>query len=142
MSDPIHQVGNTPIQLHHKASCHCGAVQLLLTLPHGLVEARRCDCSMCDKRGAIAISVPLENLQVVKGNTLTSYQFNTMTAKHYFCSVCGIYTHHQRRSNPNEYGVNVASLEGVNSHDLVEDLKRQGKSIRYAEGRNHIKDKV
>lgn len=142
MSENIYQVGNIPIQLHHKASCHCGAVQLLITLPDGLVNPTRCDCSICDKRGAIAVSVPLENLQVLKGDTLTLYQFNTMTAKHYFCSVCGIYTHHQRRSNPNEYGVNVATLEGVNSHDLVKDLERQGKTVNCSDGRNHIKDRV
>ena len=43
---------------------------------------------------------------------LTLYQFNTNTARHCFCSRCGIYTHHQRRSNPKEYGVNVLALRG------------------------------
>lgn len=46
------------------------------------------------------------------------YQFNTFTAKHFFCSECGIYTHHQRRSNPSPYGFNVACLEGVNPLEL------------------------
>jgi hypothetical protein len=36
-----------------------------------------------------------------------------MTARHYFCANCGTYTHHQRHSNPNEYGYNVGCLEGV-----------------------------
>jgi hypothetical protein len=40
--------------------------------------------------------------------------FNTFTAKHYFCSNCSIYTHHQRRSSPQQYGCNVGCLEGVN----------------------------
>lgn len=31
---------------------------------------------------------------------------------------CGIYTHHQRRSNPSEYGFNVACLEGVDPYAL------------------------
>ena len=44
---------------------------------------------------------------------LATYRFNTITAEHHFCSVCGIYTHHKRRSNPNELGINVACLEGV-----------------------------
>ena len=44
---------------------------------------------------------------------LALYQWNTRTAKHYFCSVCGIYTHHERRSVPTEYGFNVACIEGV-----------------------------
>ena len=43
---------------------------------------------------------------------LTLYQFGTHTAEHYFCSVCGIYTHHRRRSNPDEIGVNLACLDG------------------------------
>jgi hypothetical protein len=49
---------------------------------------------------------------------LKLYQFNTKTAKHYFCSNCGIYTHHQRRSKPSQYGYNVGCLEGVNPFAL------------------------
>src|SRR5688500_10668280 len=105
----------------HKASCHCKAVLFELYLPNGLENPRRCDCSMCRMRGAIAASVTLENLKILQGeNKLTLYQFNTMTAKHYFCSVCGIYTHHQRRSNPTQFGFNVACLEGVNPFDLAD----------------------
>ena len=105
----------------HKASCHCGAVQLELTLPNGIEDPRRCNCSMCGKRGAIAASVALDGLKIISGaDKLSLYQFNTMTAKHYFCSVCGIYTHHQRRSNPAQFGYNVACLEGINPFDLGE----------------------
>ncbi|MFO7704822.1 MAG: hypothetical protein R6V43_06775 [Halopseudomonas sp.] len=46
------------------------------------------------------------------------YQFGTRTAKHWFCSVCGICTHHQRRSSPGEYGCNVGCLESVNPFDI------------------------
>jgi len=76
---------------------------------------------MCRRRGAIVSPVLLDDIKIVKGkDNLSLYQFNTMTAKHYFCSRCGIYTHHQRRSNPKEYSFNVACLEGVNSYDLGE----------------------
>lgn len=103
----------------HKASCHCGGVEYELDLPNGLADPRRCNCSICSMRGAIAVSVSLDGLRITKGaELLTLYQFNTMTAKHYFCSRCGIYTHHRRRSNPDQYGVNVACLEGVNPYDL------------------------
>ncbi|MCP4503794.1 MAG: GFA family protein [Deltaproteobacteria bacterium] len=98
----------------HKASCHCGSVELELSLPDGLEDPRRCDCSMCRRHGAIVASVPLDGIKIVKGGDSPSvYQFNTMTAKHFFCSKCGIYTHHQRRSNPKQYGFNVACLEGI-----------------------------
>lgn len=65
------------------------------------------------------LAVPLDKLKVVKGeDVLSLYQFGTQTARHWFCSVCGIYTHHRRRSNPNEYGVNLGALEGVNPSDF------------------------
>ena len=117
----IKTVGPTPILRQHKASCQCGAVELLLDLPDGIVDPRRCDCSICRRKGAIVASVPLAGITLIKGHeVLKLYQFNTHTAKHYFCSICGIYTHHQRRSNPEQYGYNVACLEGVNPFDLGE----------------------
>ena len=123
------------IQPIHKASCHCGAVQFELSLPNGLVDPRRCDCSMCRRRGAIAASVPLDGIKIIKGeDSLSLYQFNTRTAKHYFCSKCGIYTHHQRRSNPHQYGFNIACLEGVNPLEL--------ENIPIYDGINHPADRV
>ncbi|CCO47943.1 putative Glutathione-dependent formaldehyde-activating enzyme, GFA [Vibrio nigripulchritudo SOn1] len=123
----IKQVGNTKILPKHKATCHCGAVVLELTLPYGIDNPRRCDCSICRRKGAIVASVDLDGIKILKGeDVLKLYQFNTQTAKHYFCSNCGIYTHHQRRSNPHEYGFNVGCLEGVNPFDLDEVVTNDG----------------
>ncbi len=131
----IKQVGGTAILPVHRATCHCGTVVLELDLPDGIVDPRRCDCSMCRRRGAIAASVPLAGLRIVQGaDALTLYQFNTHTAKHYFCSRCGIYTHHQRRSSPHQYGYNVACLEGVNPFDLG--------PVPTNDGVNHPADRV
>lgn len=111
----LKEVDGVQIQAKHKASCHCGAVVLELSLPDGLVDPRRCDCSMCRRRGAVVASVPLDGIRIVQGaEFLKLYQFNTHTAKHYFCSNCGIYTHHQRRSKPDQYGFNIGCLEGIN----------------------------
>jgi hypothetical protein len=72
-------------------------------------------------RGAIAVTANVGDITITQGDGLLSlYQFNTNTAKHYFCSRCGIYTHHQRRSNPRQYGVNVACLAGVSPFDFRE----------------------
>ncbi|WP_456294815.1 GFA family protein [Vibrio sp. AK197] len=123
----IKKVGETQIQTRHTASCHCGAVELQLYLPNGIVNARRCDCSICRRKGAIVASVNLDDIKIIRGEAdLTLYQFNTHTAKHYFCRHCGIYTHHQRRSNPSEYGYNVACLEGVNPYALGEVVVNDG----------------
>ncbi len=101
------------------AACHCGAVRFRVALTDGLRTARRCDCSFCRMRGAVAVSADLDRIEILQGSEhLTTYRFNTGTAQHYFCSTCGIYTHHQRRSNPNQYGVNVACLEGLSPFDF------------------------
>lgn len=123
-----------------RGTCHCGAVELEVSLSDGFATARRCDCSYCRRRGAIAVSAPLAGVRVVKGaDKLTLYQWGTLTAKHYFCSVCGIYTHHQRRSNPEQFGVNVAILEGVNPRDLgdvpwVDGVHHPADGLRAAAG--------
>lgn len=39
------------------------------------------------------------------------YQWNARIAKHYFCTRCGIYPFHKKRSMPDHYGVNVKCLE-------------------------------
>lgn len=115
------------------AACHCGAVRFRVRLAGGLDSARRCDCSLCRMRGAVAVSAGLGDIEILEGvEALTEYRFNTGAARHFFCSRCGIYTHHQRRSNPNQYGVNVACLEGVSPFDLAE--------VPVNDGRNHPSD--
>lgn len=67
------------------------------------------------------MSAQLSDIEFVKGEeSLTIYQFNTGTAKHYFCKKCGIYTHHQRRSNPEQFGINVACIDGMSPFDFAE----------------------
>ncbi len=123
----IKKVGPTEIKPCHPASCHCGAVVFELDLPEGIVDPRRCDCSLCRRKGAIMASVPLSGIRIIQGeDTLTLYQFNTKIAKHFFCSKCGIYTHHQRRSKSELYGYNVGCLEGVNPFDLGNIPTRDG----------------
>ena len=108
-------------------ACHCGAVRFHVRLKDGLRSARRCTCSYCRMRGAVAVSADLDGFEILAGEeALHVYQFNTDTAKHHFCATCGIYTHHQRRSNPNEYGVNAACLEGVSPFDFEEVVVMDG----------------
>ena len=110
-----------------RAACHCETVRLRVRLSDGLASARRCDCSLCRMRGAVALTAGLGGVEVLEGaEALTEYRFNTGVARHFFCSKCGIYTHHQRRSNPNEYGVNATCLEGVSPFDFVEVLVNDG----------------
>ncbi|MDR9753773.1 GFA family protein [Pseudomonas sp. SZMC_28357] len=129
----IKRIGETEIKPLHRASCHCGAVVLELELPDGVVEPKRCNCSLCRRRGAVMGTVPLAALRVVEGaDVLKSYRFNTQQACHYFCSICGIYTHHIRRSDPSLCGYNLGCLEGVEPTDLG--------LLPVSNGRNHPLD--
>ena len=114
-------------------SCHCRAVTFTVKLLDGVKTARRCTCSMCLRRGVIPVSAIMDELEIITGSDkLSSYQFGTKTANHYFCSQCGIYTHHQRRSNPEHYGINPACLEGFNLFDL--------KQVPILDGTKHPRD--
>ncbi|WP_184039046.1 GFA family protein [Chitinivorax tropicus] len=129
------QIGQASIHPIHRLSCHCGGVVIELHLPNGVENPRRCNCSICRRRGAICSSVPLADLKILQGQALlTLYQFNTRTAKHYFCKVCGIYTHHQRRSDPGVYAYNVGCLEGVNPFELGE--------VPISDGVHHVSDRL
>jgi hypothetical protein len=84
-------------------------------------------------RGAVAVSADLDGIEIIRGrDSLSIYQFNTNTVKHYFCACCGIYTHHQRRSNPRQFGINVACLEGVSPFDFRE--------VPVYDGTRHVAD--
>ena len=118
-----------------KLTCHCEKVELEVNIPdEGFKKLMRCNCSLCKKKGAIMTPIPREELKVVKGeDVLKLYQYHTKVAKHYFCSNCGIYTHHVMRSNPNMYGINVACLEGVKPFEL--------ENVVINDGENHPLDK-
>ncbi|WP_313302717.1 GFA family protein [Pseudomonas sp.] len=116
-----------------QAACHCGTVRFSVRLTEGVRSARRCNCSLCRMRGAVAVTARLGDITVTQGEeALTLYQFHTNEAKHYFCAKCGIYTFHQRRSDPDQYGVNVACIEGMSPFDFAE--------VPVSEGRVHPKD--
>ena len=117
-----------------KLTCHCGGVEIEVSLPNGLKNLKKCNCSICKRRSAVMAMVDSNDLKIIKGKELLKlYQFHTKTAKHYFCSVCGIYTHHNPRRDPSLYGFNVACLENVNPYDL--------KDISLVDGANHPLDK-
>lgn len=109
----------------YRGSCHCGGVQFQVDAD--ITELYTCDCSLCSKKNALMTNLHESRLTVLAGeDKLTLYQWNTKIARHYFCSVCGIYPFHRKRSMPDHYGVNVRCLEGFDITALP---------IRAAEGR-------
>lgn len=101
----------------YQGSCHCNAVQF--EIDTDLPELTTCDCSICIRKNALMVKVHESALRILSGNDfLTTYQFHTNTAEHYFCKVCGIYPFHRKRVTPDHYGVNVFCLKDFDSSDI------------------------
>ncbi|MFL7012431.1 GFA family protein [Enterovibrio norvegicus] len=98
-------------------SCHCNAVRF--EIDTDLHELTTCDCSICSRKNALMVKVHQSAMRIISGTEqLTTYQFHTHTAEHYFCNICGIYPFHRKRVTPDYYGVNVYCLEGFDPADI------------------------
>ena len=62
--------------------------------------------------GYLHLIVPRTSLRLLRGaDSLTTYTFNTGTARHLFCRVCGVKSFYVPRSNPDGYSVNLRCLD-------------------------------
>tara|TARA_Y100000591_G_C21538361_1_gene547625 strand:+ start:329 stop:691 length:363 start_codon:yes stop_codon:yes gene_type:complete len=117
-----------------RLSCHCRAVQIDVLFKGPKKQLVRCNCSICKRKGAIMAIVDTENIKILKGkDLLKTYTFHTKVAQHFFCSICGIYTHHYQRRDPTKCGVNVGCLENFETDPDQE--------IKLIDGKNHPLDK-
>ena len=67
---------------------------------------------MCRKTGYLHLIVEKAAFRLLAGEeSLANYQFNTGTAKHLFCKVCGIKSFYVPRSHPHGVSVNARCLD-------------------------------
>ena len=96
--------------LYH-GSCHCRKVQFSVEAPT-ILEADRCNCSICKKGGLLHLIVPKSKFKILTGeDSLQTYTFGSGIAKHYFCKVCGCKPFYIPRSNPDGVDVNINCLD-------------------------------
>ena len=109
----------TAAELHWRAGgCHCGAVRFEAALPP-VIEAQSCNCSICASTGFIHVIVPESRFRLLQGaEALTDYRFNTGTAHHLFCRVCGVKSFYRPRSNPDGWSVNARCLDEAQGLDI------------------------
>jgi hypothetical protein len=89
--------------------CHCGRIRFRVTAD--LSRITECNCSICTKKGFLHLIVPPEQFELLSGaDALTTYRFNTGTAKH---TSCGIHAFYVPRSDPDKIDVNVRCLDDV-----------------------------
>lgn len=95
----------------HRGGCHCGRVRFEALAP-ARMRVSECNCSMCSKAGYLHLVVRAEQFKLLSGeDVLTTYTFNTGTAKHRFCSVCGIKSFYVPRSHPDGFSINARCLD-------------------------------
>ena len=116
-----------------KLTCHCGVVEAEINVSDKLEKILRCNCSVCKRKGAIMSMVKNEDFKITKGEKMLNlYQFHSKVAKHFFCSICGIYTHHNPRSNPAMTGFNLGCVDDIDTFKLDK--------INIIDGQNHPLD--
>lgn len=76
-------------------NCHCGQIALSFSsvIPPEKFSPRACDCSFCQRHGALYISDPNGSLviDVKESNALGEYRFGHGLAKFLFCRNCGVF---------------------------------------------------
>ena len=122
--------------IRHTGGCHCGRVRFEVTAP-AQIEVGECNCSMCSKTGYLHLIVPKSRFKLLAGeDMLTAYEFNTRTAKHLFCSACGIKSFYVPRSHPDAYSVNARCLdEGTCEITGVRKIDGRNWEKHYSAGR-------
>ncbi|HZB94004.1 MAG TPA: GFA family protein [Stellaceae bacterium] len=105
----------------YEGGCHCGRVRFRVTAE--LAGIAECNCSICAKKGFLHLIVAPEQFELVSGaDALAEYRFNTGTARHLFCRVCGIHAFYVPRSDPDKIDVNLRCLEGVDLDAIKREL--------------------
>lgn len=95
----------------HRGGCHCGAVRFEVDAP-AVLQAAECNCTICRMSAFLHLIVPKSRFRLLAGQeALTEYRFNTGTARHLFCSRCGVKSFYVPRSNPDGWSVNVRCLD-------------------------------
>jgi hypothetical protein len=74
---------------------------------------------MCTKKGYLHLIVPEEDFELLQGaDAITTYTFGTHTAKHHFCTRCGVHSYYRPRSHPESVDVNIRCLDGLEPSDF------------------------
>jgi hypothetical protein len=103
----------------HAGGCHCGAVRYEAT--SDLTQVVSCNCSICNKRGALWTFLPASRFRLLKGeDAVSDYQFGKKTIHHLFCTTCGVgsFSRGQAPDGQETFAVNVRCLDDVDGSAL------------------------
>ena len=128
--------------MEYKGSCHCGCVRFSFLSPE-IKAARRCNCSLCQRRGAVLSPryIPASDFTPHDNpDDLAVYHWNEQVLNNYFCKTCGIFTYiGDGDGNSLGYRVNLGCVEGLDLQAL--DISMiDGRSLPLVPGLLDIRD--
>ena len=103
----------------YTGGCHCGKVRY--EVETALTPVLDCNCSICQKRGALWTYVEPPAFKLLSGEgELTDYQFNKHNIHHLFCSTCGVRSFGRGKGPDGKemVAINVRCLDGVDPASL------------------------
>lgn len=95
----------------YQGGCHCRRVRFEVRAPASLTLLE-CNCSICTMAGYLHLVVPVSEFSLLSGEgDLLAYRFETNTADHRFCAVCGIKSFYVPRADPFSRSINARCLD-------------------------------
>ena len=100
--------------MDYKASCHCGRVAFEVSGDIGTVMS--CNCSICQRKGALMWFVPREQLRLLTpDDNASTYLFNKHVIRHRFCPTCGMHPYGEGKDAKGNAmaAINIRCIEGI-----------------------------
>lgn len=112
----------------HQGSCHCGHIKF--TVEGELTGAMSCNCSICQRKGALMWFVPRPALQLqTPEENASTYTFNKHVIQHRFCPTCGMHPYGVGK------GPNGDAMAAINIRCL-ENINLEGIPVTHFDGRS------
>ena len=119
--------------MKHLLTCHCKKIKIEVNFEGEISNLVKCNCSICKRKGAVMGIVGQDSLKIIEGEKyITNYKFHSKVANHFFCSICGIYTHHNPRRDPKLFGFNIGCIDELDN--------KKFENIKKLDGKNHPLD--
>lgn len=127
------------------ATCHCGNTRLVL--PEHPTEAARCNCTFCQRTGAVWAYYPAGTIKVERADEQRDYSTNPAYGSHHFCGTCGMHTWGESVDWSADYETDGTPKEGASTMapeftkvqvnlNLIDDLDWSKIAFEQLDGRN------
>lgn len=100
--------------MKYEGSCHCG--QIRFEVEGEIGQAMSCNCSICQRKGALMWFVQPEAMHLLTSESdMSTYVFNKHLIKHRFCPACGMHPYAEGTAPSGQamVAINLRCIEGI-----------------------------